>query len=621
MVTLLAAGTKPAAGAALDQVFIGAGIFLVLFGITFALAWRERHGKSSVIGWAGRRISSINNIPAWATFPQVFLTGSLLVAVFGMYWDISIHIDYGRDPGPLANPAHYWILFGLFGIVASGVAAAALARDPLPARTLRLTDNWRIPLGSVAITVCGCISLAGFPLDDIWHRIFGQDVTLFGPTHLMLIGGAGLSTLGGYLLLVEGYQSAPGPVKAQRLREVATAGALLIGLSTFQAEFDFGVPQFPMPLEMVMIMGAAALPLVLARRRIGPGGALGAVAVFWLVRGGLALIVGVGIGNTLPHVPLYVVEALLVEGLALVAGNRMRSITFGAVAGILIGTVGQAAEYAWSHVWAVLPWPAEVLPKGAPWAFAMAVAAGVLGGWIAEMLNRVSDPEVVQVRPERPALLGRLVVGAAAAVVLVAVGFNFPYRDRVPMTATVTLQDVTSVPFRTVQATIRVDRPNVPEKADWFTATAWQGGSAVIQKLQRVAPGVYQTKEPIPVYGNWKSTIRYASGNNIEGLPVFFPRDDAIPAPEVRADPAFTRSFTLDKHLLQREQKPGVPVWLTLAGYLVVAAIDAFMIAVLAWALRAASGRSRIPNPPIPTHSRGRAGSAVRGTPVTGAQQ
>ena len=40
------------------------------------------------------------------------------------------------------------------------------------------------------LTACGAFSLIGFPLDDVWHRLFGQDVTLWGPTHLMLIGGA-----------------------------------------------------------------------------------------------------------------------------------------------------------------------------------------------------------------------------------------------------------------------------------------------------------------------------------------------------------------------------------------------------------------------------------------------
>ena len=32
----------------------------------------------------------------------------------------------GRDPGPLANPAHYLILFGLFGIFIAGLIAMAL---------------------------------------------------------------------------------------------------------------------------------------------------------------------------------------------------------------------------------------------------------------------------------------------------------------------------------------------------------------------------------------------------------------------------------------------------------------------------------------------------------------
>ena len=39
----------------------------------------------------------------WASLPNVFVGAALLVAVIGMYWDISLHIDNGRDPGPLAH--------------------------------------------------------------------------------------------------------------------------------------------------------------------------------------------------------------------------------------------------------------------------------------------------------------------------------------------------------------------------------------------------------------------------------------------------------------------------------------------------------------------------------------
>jgi hypothetical protein len=51
---------------------------------------------------------------------------------------------------------------------------------------------------------CASFSLLGFPLDDGWHRIFGQDVTLWGPTHLRLFGGAGMTLIGRASLLVEG---------------------------------------------------------------------------------------------------------------------------------------------------------------------------------------------------------------------------------------------------------------------------------------------------------------------------------------------------------------------------------------------------------------------------------
>ena len=66
----------------------------------------------------------------------------------------------------------------------------------------------------------GAYALLGFPLDDVWHRLFGQDVTLWGPTHLMLIGGAGLSLIGMALLHEEG-----APLRGRRRQPRATGGS------------------------------------------------------------------------------------------------------------------------------------------------------------------------------------------------------------------------------------------------------------------------------------------------------------------------------------------------------------------------------------------------------------
>ena len=122
---------QPAGGAALDQVAIAtAG----------AIARHRRACSGSASATASGRVAPrsrrlaafserVSGLPGWAALPLGIAGGSLLVALLGMYWDISLHIDQGRDPGPLANPAHYFILVGLFGIFAAGCLAIALPEE------------------------------------------------------------------------------------------------------------------------------------------------------------------------------------------------------------------------------------------------------------------------------------------------------------------------------------------------------------------------------------------------------------------------------------------------------------------------------------------------------------
>ena len=169
------------------------------------------------------------------------------------------------------------------------------------------------------MAAAGGFALIGFPLDDLWHRLFGQDVTLWGPTHLMLIGGASVSLIGQGVLLAEGTRTQGilrGADRSGRvpfclmLRRAALGGGFLIGLSTFQAEFDFGVPQFDFLFQPMLIALAASIGLVSARLWGGRGGALAAVAFFVAVRGFVSLMVGGAWGESTPHFPLYLAEAL-----------------------------------------------------------------------------------------------------------------------------------------------------------------------------------------------------------------------------------------------------------------------------------------------------------------------
>src|SRR5882762_6121438 len=243
----LAAKTTPAAGAEISQVIIAtAGGLALSFGV-LALVVGHRSGRLKIVGRAAALAERESGVAGWAALPGALLGAALLTAVFGMYWDISLHIDNGRDPGPLANPAHYFILIGLFGVLFAGVAAIALPLRRPDAVAVRLPNGWWAPLGGLLIAICGSISLLAFPLDDIWHRLSGQDVTLWGPTHLLLIGGASFSILGQWILDVEGHRASKGKARAGSpfvyVRNVSLVGSLLVGLSTFQAEFDFSVPQ------------------------------------------------------------------------------------------------------------------------------------------------------------------------------------------------------------------------------------------------------------------------------------------------------------------------------------------------------------------------------------------
>ena len=204
LLTLLAAETPPAGGAELQQIAIAtAGATVVTLALLFLVGGHRTERATLLLRLSGFSERVSGGRPGWLSIPVAVIITSLIVALFGMLWDMSLHIADGRDEGPLANPAHYYILVGLFGVFAAGVLAMALPKERTGPTAVRIAGDWYAPLGGVLITACGAFSLLGFPLDDFWHRIFGQDVTLWGPTHLMLIGGAAMTLLGLAVLLVE----------------------------------------------------------------------------------------------------------------------------------------------------------------------------------------------------------------------------------------------------------------------------------------------------------------------------------------------------------------------------------------------------------------------------------
>jgi hypothetical protein len=591
MMALSIAAEAPARGAGLGQVI---GLSITAIVVAAAMVWIGYAHRTHRIEWLTRISDAFSRWfkrPPWAAVQILVFVSSIICALFGFIWDVSWHIGNGRDPGPLANPAHYFIVIGLFGIFLAGMLAIVVPFEKPGPAAVRIARTWYAPVGGLLVTGCGLYALSGFPLDDIWHRIFGQDVTLWGPTHLMMIGGACFSLFALLMLEYEARRTkpddAPADGKAIRFWRYMSFAGLLIGLSVYQIEYDFGVEQFRLVLQPMMIAGAAALALVAARITMGRGAAIAAALLAAALRGAVALLVGPIFGLVAPKFgaptswfALYLGPAVVVELLA-VTPLFKRPIVFGAVAGLGVGTVGLWLESLWIDAVYHYPWPVSMWGEALAMAVPVAVLTGVCGALFAMVLTGQRLP-------------GRAVgIGIVAATVLV-IGASVAngLHIRVPShdTATINLTDLPSPPGqRLVSADVQLNPPDmVSGDPEWVSILSWQGRmehhrGLVIDLLKRVGPGHYVSTQPVPVWGSWKTVLRVQDGRTMTGVPIWAPADDAIPAPEIPAQASSTRPFVLEVAILQRERDPNVPGWLFSAGGIVVLTFTLIVIAALTW--------------------------------------
>ena len=127
---------------------------------------------------------------------RVLHVGALGIVLFlmGGYWDVAWHIDLGRDT--FWSPPHLLIYAGvllLLGSLALGFGEAwrrrASGRPPQAGPALRLPGGvWMSP-GLVMAGLGALMSLTSAPVDELWHWVYGQDVTIWSPPHLQLIFG------------------------------------------------------------------------------------------------------------------------------------------------------------------------------------------------------------------------------------------------------------------------------------------------------------------------------------------------------------------------------------------------------------------------------------------------
>ncbi|MDQ6747689.1 MAG: hypothetical protein M3010_06235, partial [Candidatus Dormibacteraeota bacterium] len=188
----------------LEWLFLLASFALLGAGILLLRALGKPSPAKGIEGIAQQVESGAERtteVAAWAS--TAVLTGiwALLTAFIGFVWDVGWHADTGRDRELFTVP-HVLILLGLAGIAAAALVAIwSATRNDVQTRW-RL-GRWHIPYSAVPLGLIGGGALVGFPLDDLWHAAYGIDVTMWSPTHLLMIGGASLAPIPMWLMLSE----------------------------------------------------------------------------------------------------------------------------------------------------------------------------------------------------------------------------------------------------------------------------------------------------------------------------------------------------------------------------------------------------------------------------------
>jgi hypothetical protein len=201
----------------------------------------------------------------------------VVLFVFGTSWDIQWHTYIGRDRALV--PPH---LLMLGGITLCGVAALSeVGVESLWARVYRGFAALGTPFAgvfsaSVGAYLAGFAALAaavGFPLDVYWHSLYGIDVSVWAPFHVMIISGMAIAALGVVHLLFSGANLASdtrlaGAARAARIGALVAIAAMLCALLFFlDASFDdaaINIGSITIDTYSLMVGGFGGFALALA---------------------------------------------------------------------------------------------------------------------------------------------------------------------------------------------------------------------------------------------------------------------------------------------------------------------------------------------------------------------
>jgi hypothetical protein len=225
----------------------------------------------------------------------VMLAANVLAA-WGVQWDIQWHVQIGRDsfwipPHVMTYAGVTLIVLGAFGVLAIDTLRRLVSgREPAGAdRIFGITSTPGFHLAAWGIA----LAVLAAPIDDLWHRLFGLDVTLWSPPHLLGLLGVAINTMACAVIAREAY-----PAGRVQL------GTVIFALATFYGTLGIGLRESGriayvhggVLFYTFSILGALLLPLALVTaarltgRRWAPIAVLAIVIVLGLIGATIARV-------------------------------------------------------------------------------------------------------------------------------------------------------------------------------------------------------------------------------------------------------------------------------------------------------------------------------------------
>ncbi len=162
------------------------------------------------------------------------LTALLGAIIFleGTSWDIQWHSLIGRDRTLI--PPHIMMLSGVALSGISGLLSVLIEswwarRNKIIAQySVGFAEIFSGPLGAYIVGYTALTAAVAFPLDAYWHALYGIDVAIWAPFHVMFVASMGIVALGAaYMLISAAHLAARMGTAGNGTRRAATLGVAL----------------------------------------------------------------------------------------------------------------------------------------------------------------------------------------------------------------------------------------------------------------------------------------------------------------------------------------------------------------------------------------------------------